>query len=310
MARRADLRLAATGALILAALFLGACSQEKRTVDAPHVGERAATSDTPGIVPSPAYSYHQLRLASESGTASYSNLGHSKKNELVIWAVNGDPVHTGASLDPSYTSPGDQVTAIVKAADASGTLQEIARYETVVTNSAPRVYEVYLKTAESNPFLFQAVVRADDADGQKVQYGYRWLLNGEYLEDQHGSELLLDKSALGAEVKVEVVARDRDSQSASLLSPAKEVEGPTVFIEIGSDVTVQEMPGEGNREYRFALQHSAGASIDLLDAPPSVSYRSGEIVWRPTGDETRLSIRVRAVAPDGSTAERELRLEL
>jgi len=308
MALRADRLLAVAGTLVLAVLFLGGCSQEKRTVDAPLVGERATTSETPEIVPSPAYSYHQLRLGSDASAASFGGLTGADKGQLVIWAVNGKPVFTGPSLDPSYTQPGDHVTAIVKSADVDGTWRELTRYETEVLNSPPRVEEVQLQRDASNPYLIHAVLLADDPDGPKPEIAYSWFVNGQLVPGQNGPQLLSEAGSEGAEVRVEVIARDGESQSQAVRSPAMRVEAPTVFLEVSNQLTVTELE-DGGREYHLPFEHSPDAQVEFLDAPSSVRRSSGEIVWSPGEDETELRMRVRVLGADGSSVERDVHLQ-
>jgi len=247
-------------------------------------------------------------LASDVSASSFGGLTGADKGQLVIWEVNGSSVHTGAALDPSYTSPGDRVIAIVKAADESGSWKELSRHEVVVLNSAPRVQEVHLQRDQGNPYLIHAILRAEDPDGQSVQVRYRWFVGGVLVEGASSSQLLLDAGAQGAQVHVEVSAYDSELQSEVLRSPGMKIEGAEVFLDVSADVSVIELEG-GGREYSLQLQHPPEARVELIDAPPSVRYRSGSLTWRPEGDETQLRMRVRVHGNDGSSVEREINLQ-
>lgn len=308
MAHRASRLCITAGWMVVVVLFLAACSAEERTARSPQVGVRATSAETPGIVPSPAYSYHQLRLGSDVSASSFGGLTGADKGQLVIWEVNGKSVHTGASLDPSYTSPGDRVIAIVKAADASGSWEELSRHETTVLDSAPRILEVHLQRDTSNPYLVHAVLRAEDPDGERVEASYRWFVDGVLVVGASSPELLLDASAQGAQVVVEVLARDGELQSEAMRSPGMRLEAASVFLEVGAELGVTDLEG-GGHEYQLALQHPPDARVELIDAPESVRYSSGVLTWRPVEDESQLRMRVRVHGGDGSSVEREISLQ-
>lgn len=287
-------------------LLLGACSNARKDSAESRHGKRGIAQQTDaGIVPSPAYAFHELRI-SEAATAA---LGSSMETSRIRWVVNGSEVHSGESLAPTYIRAGAKVTAIVESSDGAGGWRELTHFSCVVKNSPPRVEEVQLERDQSNPYHIQAVLRATDSDEQAVDLHYRWFLNGKAIPDQLGDSIVLNQPEPGSEVQVEVVASDGQASSVPVRSPKLKIEAPTVFLTVGERAEFRDTK-DGGREVILPLQYTDGARLQLLDAPSNVRFEPGHLVWAPKENEKEVKLSVRVSAKDGSTVEREITLNI
>ena len=137
-------------------LLLGACSHgQKDGVDGRQGSRGHHQQAEAGIVPSPAYAFHELRLDDTSMAA----LSSSTNPGRISWEVDGSKVHIGDTLAPTFLRAGSKVTAVVETPDGAGGWQPLARYSCVVKNSPPRVEQVELERDRSNPYHIKAVLR-------------------------------------------------------------------------------------------------------------------------------------------------------
>jgi hypothetical protein len=299
----------AHGILVLA-LLLAACAGAGQD-SAQDRGEGQGRSLMAGgaIVPTPAYTFHELRLSDDAAAASGIDLNSGQQSPRILWEVNGTKVHTGPSLEPAYTHAGEKVTAIVQAEDGSGGWAELARYSCKIENSPPRVEDVQLERDSGNPYHFQAFVHASDSDEQAVVLHYHWFLDGKPLSDETKDSVLLSDQATGSQVQVEVVASDGEDSSIPARSPQLTVEAATVFLKVGEKAELQKEK-DGGRRVILPLQYTDGARVQLLNAPSNVHFEPGRLVWVPGKDEKKLNLSVRVSTKDGSSVEREISLSI
>ncbi len=306
---RNSFAIVAAGSMVLIALGLGACSGNPDASKTSRTGSRANGTGTAGIVPCPAYSYHELCLGSDVSAVAFDGFKDDRKETLVVWSVNGQNVQTGPTLDSSYLSPGDRVTATINEPDGSGGWREIEHYETVVRDCAPQVESVTLASDPTTPYLVHANVRAKDADGQDLRFHYRWFVDGTLREGEDSPQLQLDASAVGASVVVEVTASDGELQSIPRHSPALRLSSPSVFLKVAGQAKVRELDG-GAREYLLAIEVPPEATVQLIGAPSSVRLDAGTLIWKPGKGEKELRMRLRVETSDGSSAEQGITLRL
>jgi hypothetical protein len=127
--------------------------------------------------------------------------------------------------------------------------------------------------------------RAQDPDGDPLEYTYRWRVNGEQVEAD-GPVLTADNYERGDEIDLTVVARDGEESSEPLNSapftvansPPRITSTPGAFDEDGTFryAVLAEDP-DGDRALRYQLVAGPdGMEIDVV---------SGELTWTPTPDQ-------------------------
>jgi hypothetical protein len=202
------------------------------------------------------------------------------------WSVGGEPVdESSAFLEIGQVSRGTQIEVSVVASDGDHRSAP-ARATARVGNQPPRVTGVAIEPRTDLTVGRDVVAtpEGDDPDGDRVQFRYRWLIDGELLADD-GPTLPGDRFERGDEVALEVVAHDGSDDSDAFRSEPIEVANAAPRITstpgaLGKDgvfryeVTAEDPDGDSAFRYR------------LVTAPTgmAIGFDDGVIAWRPGGD--------------------------
>jgi hypothetical protein len=127
--------------------------------------------------------------------------------------------------------------------------------------------------------------RAQDPDGDPLEFRYRWRVNG-YEADADGPVLSADHYRRGDEIELTVVAHDGEESSEPLSSapftvansPPRITSAPGAFDEDGTfRYAVRADDPDGDRSLRYQLV----AGPDGME----INVVSGELTWTPTPDQ-------------------------
>jgi hypothetical protein len=137
--------------------------------------------------------------------AATTNPPHSPYH--VSWRINGKEGPGGERLDPQQFTKGDRVQAVVKW-NAGGVEKQASSREVLVGNSPPTLGDVKLDPlAPVTGGTVRVVAVANDLDGEKVSFRYRWYLDEKELPET-GEVLSLKGVRKGASVYARVETRD------------------------------------------------------------------------------------------------------
>ncbi len=202
------------------------------------------------------------------------------------WQVNGHTIDQGGPVVTlPQTRKGDVISVRVTASD--GSLESLPQEaSTRVRNRAPRLGGMRIEPAGGIHTGVPVTVRpsAEDADGDAVEFEYRWSVNGRSLDEQGP---VLDTSGLrrGDVLRVEVTATDGSDESETLASP-------DITIANASPVIVSKPAGSGPDGVFRYLVFAVDADNDRLrfvlgSAPDGMTFAacSGEIEWTPRPDQ-------------------------
>lgn len=234
-----------------------------------------------------------------------------------VWTRNGDRFGPNAAeIVLPRLETGDVIAVEVTPfqGDAAG---EPVSVETTVTNQRPQLTHLTIERAEDQEGapaageIWRANVRGSDPDGDRLDYEYRWTVNGE-VSDVTDAEFPADRLRAGD--RIELRARAFDGEAWSVAAHSGEIvvgnslpvivsqpprPDPTGYFEY--QVRVQDSGGD--RGLRFSLRQSPrGMQID-----PS----TGLVTWRPANDQAgRHAVEVVVRDADGGEASQAFRLGL
>jgi hypothetical protein len=124
-----------------------------------------------------------------------------------------------------------------------------------------------------------------DPDGDPVDYEYTWYVNGERRDDK-GALFATDKLKHGDEIYAEVRATDGNNWTDRQRTPVVTIGNahpeitstPPGFREDGEfRYKIEAVDPDGDLRLRYALEKGpAGMTVDNI---------TGEVVWRPVGDQ-------------------------
>jgi hypothetical protein len=200
------------------------------------------------------------------------------------WRVGGRVMTaTGDVLDLGPVAKGERIEVTVTASDGRAESAPFTA-RAAVGNRPPKVDEVAFEPSGqvSVGTAITAHPKGVDDDGDALEYRFRWLVNGDEVEE-HGAVLATDRLRRGDQIAVEVVASDGDSESEPLRATSLQIVNaiPRIVSSPPSDLDdgvfryrVQTQDADGDRALRFRLVKApAGMEIDAV---------SGEIEWRPS----------------------------
>jgi hypothetical protein len=203
------------------------------------------------------------------------------------WRLDGAPLRAdGPAVRLEYAAKGQQLEVRVRASD--GTSESApARESTTVGNQRPEVLGLRVDPLEEVARGGTVVVspHAQDADGDALEFRYRWTVNGRPLEEE-GETLATQGLRRGDEILVEVIASDGEAESARFASaPVRVGNAPP---------TIVSSPGAGfeGGVFRYRLEArdpdgDRGLRYRLLSAPEGMTLDPvlGEIRWKPRHDQ-------------------------
>jgi hypothetical protein len=206
-----------------------------------------------------------------------------------VWKLNGSLLEEGkrGTLQLPRLERGDRIELFVTASDGkltSSPMSAIAR----VDNRPPQITFLYF-TPQNKRIrrgdVLTAVPDATDPENDRIEYTYRWRVNGQDASD----ERQFDTKSLrrGDKITVEVVANDGDAQSPPrTLDPIELVNSAPVIKQLpalehqGNTLAYQfeAEDAEGDRNLRFFLGDAPdGMEIDSI---------SGLLTWQPGAAQT------------------------
>jgi len=201
-----------------------------------------------------------------------------------VWRINGVQLPDGGDrIDLRDALKGDEIEVEVIPSDGRS---EGAAYAaaTRVANRPPRILGLALESppdAEPGRDLV-ASPRADDPDGDELEFRYEWRVNGETLDDATGPALPTGGLRRGDRVEAVAVASDGEDESEPHASPPvtlgnspPQIVSEADWKEVGGvfHYRVEARDPDGDRSLRYRL----------LKAPPAMQIDPllGEIRWKP-----------------------------
>ena len=169
-------------------------------------------------------------------------------------------------------------------------------------NQPPKVVEVRFEPAQpAQGDQLQAVVTARDPNGDRVELGYRWRIDGDVVQEGQ-AQLDLGDVARGARVEVEVTASDGTAASDAVWASVEVIDRPPTISGMAIEPISSVAPGQS------VVVYPTGTDPD----GDEVTF---EFQWLVNGNETGTHgstfsseglkqgdrIRVRVIATDGST---------
>ncbi len=199
------------------------------------------------------------------------------------WHIGGRrQSEAGPRLTIPAGSKGAQIEVKVIATDGKSQSSP-ALASAWVSNRAPRITSLIVDPSSEvtvqSPVTASA--RAEDQDGDFLEYTYTWLVN-ERMTQQDGNVLDPKYFKRGDRIKVHAVASDGEDESEPVVSPPltvvnsapRVISSPAGFDERGSfRYTVRAEDPDGDRHFRYRLlEGPAGMTVGRM---------SGKLAWRP-----------------------------
>jgi hypothetical protein len=199
------------------------------------------------------------------------------------WSVAGELVDETSSILTLEDAPrGTQVEVTVVASDGEQRSAP-ARATARVGNQPPRVTGVAIEPS-ANVSVGRDLVatpEGDDPDGDRIQFAYRWLLDGEPLPDD-APTLKGDRFERGDSIALELVANDGSEDSEVFRSEP---------IEVGNAAPrITSTPGaigeDGVFRYEVSAEDPDGDTAfryRLVAAPAgmAIGFDDGRVTWQP-----------------------------
>jgi putative Ig domain-containing protein len=133
----------------------------------------------------------------------------------IEWYRNGqlDSSLQGSTVDGGTFNRNDRVYVVVHVSDGT---HEVSKATNPVTigNAPPKLTSLSIGPANATAVdVIEATAAAQDADGDSIDYSYRWYKNGELIEGATEARLAAGKAHRGDKLAVEVSAGDGSDQS-------------------------------------------------------------------------------------------------
>jgi hypothetical protein len=228
------------------------------------------------------------------------------------WTIAGRELEeTGSFVAVAGAQRDDLVEVEVVARDASGQ----SRPETAsarIGNLPPTILRVDLpdRSAIHAGADLTATPRANDPEGDGVEFGYRWWVNGRE-QDVRDATLPAGTFARGDRIELEVTASDGRADGRPLRSAPIEVGNAPPRITstpgpLGEDgvlrYAVQAVDPDGDASFRFRLiEGPAGMTVGFSD---------GKLEWTPGASAGRHKVAISVEDGDGAEAVQRFELDL
>jgi hypothetical protein len=204
------------------------------------------------------------------------------------WRLDGERLPAdGPTVRLEHAAKGQELEVRVRASDGASRSAEL-RESTTVANAPPVVLGLRVDPQEEVARGATVLVspHALDADGDPLEFRYRWTVNGRPLAER-GESLSTAGLRRGDEILVEVVASDGDAESPRFVSapvhvgnaPPAIVSSPGAGFEGGVfRYRLEARDPDGDRGLRYRLLSGpAGMTVDPV---------LGEVQWKPRRDQT------------------------
>jgi len=210
---------------------------------------------------------------------------------------DGDPIEIGynweaggrrlASNGPTVAVPdlprGSRISLRVVAGDGKSTSAPVQQ-EVEIANTPPSLLEIVVHplSGGNDAGIWRVEPVAEDPDGDRVDFRYRWTVNGRTL-DEDGNSLTRAGWKRGDEIRVEVVATDGRSETRPVMS------APIVIGNSPPEITSRPPPIDPSGLFKYQVEATdpdgdRGPRFSLGKAPEGMTIDpfSGEVVWRAT----------------------------
>jgi hypothetical protein len=226
------------------------------------------------------------------------------------WYRNGAVHEAGGSetIDPGEFVRGDHVW--VEAVISDGDHELDAKSEPVViANALPHAAGIRITPPQPTASdMLEVELRGADADGDPVQWSYRWLVDGEPLQGAEGARLAPGRAKRGSSVVVEVSGNDGHEDGEWIASESVRIANASPRI---VSQPAFELASPGQYAYEVKAEDPDGDAplrYELGEAPPAMSIdpASGLITW-PVPSDARGSYPVEIQVSDshgGRAAQR------
>jgi len=203
------------------------------------------------------------------------------------WEVAGvEIVADGAEIELGDAAKGDPVEVRIRASD--GQAESEANLATAVANQRPVLENVALQPVGSvlpgQPAVATPV--AKDADGDPIEFHFRWTVNDAPVEGQEGASFDTAGLAPGDQVRVQVIGSDGESESDAVWSGVLLVGNAAPAI-VSTPAAVA--PGQ---PFRYAVEASdpegdRNLRYQLRKGPDGMSINPvlGQVFWQPRPDQ-------------------------
>jgi hypothetical protein len=228
------------------------------------------------------------------------------------WRIAGRALDaSGPFIMVADARRGDLVEVTVVARDEAGeSAPETASAH--VGNMPPTILQVDLPQPHAIHAGADLVAkpRASDPDGDELEFGYRWWVNGRE-QDARGETLPARHFARGDRIELEVTASDGEDDARPLRSAAIEVGNAPPHITsrpgaLGADgvlrYAVEAVDPDGDGALRFRL----------VEGPPgmTVGFSDGKLVWAPGAVTGRYKVAISVEDADGASSVQSFVLDL
>ena len=238
---------------------------------------------------------------------------HPDRNPLTFkhrWFINDIPRDEKPTLSRSSLKRGDRVAVEVVASNGRSESPPLRTEASIVVNAAPRIIHVEIKSvAASGERDAVAEVEAVDADGDEIQYLFRWWSNDKLVQEGPLDALSASAFQPGDVLVAEVIPHDAQgpgppSQSAPFIvanSPPRIASSPINPLEAGKF------------EYMVRASDPEGKAItfSLEIGPPGmvINKMTGQILWEPpVGTKGTYPVKVMVEDNEGASAFQEFTL--
>jgi hypothetical protein len=230
------------------------------------------------LTPNPATAAEAITLA-----VKVHDPERDRVSTRVEWYKNGELITDahGVVLDAGTFSRGDRVYAIVYAEDAA---HEVTAQTQAITiaNAAPRVRSVFVSPSKPTAAdILQADVNAQDADGDSLEFTYRWYKNGQEIPAATTSRLSPGTVHRGDKVTVEARAADGSDTGEWTQSPIALISNAAPVI---TSQPSYEMTPTGSYTYTVAAKDADDDTplrYELVEGPKGmvIDESSGTVSW-------------------------------
>lgn len=201
----------------------------------------------------------------------------------VIWYRNGSVYDDSdrQSIDPGEFQRGDSVWAEVRISDGIETV-EITTDPVTLRNAPPRVEAIrFTPERPTAADVIDAEVEGGDADGDSVEWAYRWTVDGKRLPGANTTRLPAGSIKRGSKVVLQVAGSDGNEESEWLSSPELAIANaaPKILTQ-----PVYGLASPGRYLYEIKAKDADGDEplrFDLLDGPAGMDVDSatGTLSW-------------------------------
>lgn len=233
----------------------------------------------------------------------------------VVWYRNGSVYDDSnrESIDPGEFQRGDSVWAQVEISDGIERV-EAATDPVTIRNAPPRVDAIRFKPAQPTAAdVVDAEIEGADADGDAVEWSYRWLVDGRPLANASATRLPAGVIKRGSRLAIEVSGNDGNEvgewTSSAEITVANAA--PRILTQ-----PVYGLASPGRYLYEIKAKDSDGDEplrFELLDGPAGmdVDSASGALTWLlPSDAKGSFPVEIAVSDPNGARSVQRWSLDI